>query len=422
LRDGVGSFAKFVCPTITNGKVYLATFSNKIIVYGLNPPPATSCPNPPLPPEWRSADIGYVVVPGDVCYNSGTYTLTASGDDINNTADAFHSVFQSTGGNSVSITARVMSISNTGGNSAKAGVMIRSNLDPGSPNVFMALDGGNKAPFQVRSSQSASTVTIATDKVHAPYWVRVTSDGNLYTAYNSSDGVNWNPVGSVTVAVGATVYAGLGYTSHNNTISGAGTAVFDNVTLSTSSVPLPVTLVDFRASNIDNTYSELNWSTSQEINFDHFEIEHSTSNTNFTEIGSLPGTATGGLVSNYNFRDMNPAEGLNYYRLKMVDKDGHISYSNILRLNFNLSIMQIFPNPASNRINVKNNMHFTSGRPVKLDLINILGQHVLTVNIPTENQTILTLDLPVGISPGSYYLSATNSEGKKQSWKIQIGN
>jgi hypothetical protein len=82
--------------------------------------------------------------------------------------------------------------------------------------------------------------------------------------------------------------------------------------------------------------------------------------------------------------------------------------------------MQVYPNPASNRINIENNRHFTSGKPVKLDLINILGQHIITVNIPTEDKIILTLDLPVGISPGSYYLSATNSEGKKQSWKIQI--
>ncbi len=33
--DAVGNFAKFSCPTIANGKVYLATFSNKLMVYGL---------------------------------------------------------------------------------------------------------------------------------------------------------------------------------------------------------------------------------------------------------------------------------------------------------------------------------------------------------------------------------------------------
>ncbi len=39
-RDTVGKFAKFVPPTIANGKVYLATFANKLNVYGLLPPPA----------------------------------------------------------------------------------------------------------------------------------------------------------------------------------------------------------------------------------------------------------------------------------------------------------------------------------------------------------------------------------------------
>ena len=41
-RDNLGDYAKFSPPTIANGKVYLATFSNQLVVYGLNPPPATA--------------------------------------------------------------------------------------------------------------------------------------------------------------------------------------------------------------------------------------------------------------------------------------------------------------------------------------------------------------------------------------------
>jgi hypothetical protein len=37
VRDSVGSYAKFVPPTVANGKVYLATFSNRMNVYGLLP-------------------------------------------------------------------------------------------------------------------------------------------------------------------------------------------------------------------------------------------------------------------------------------------------------------------------------------------------------------------------------------------------
>ena len=34
-RDDIGKFAKFCPPTIANGKVYMATFSNRLVVYGL---------------------------------------------------------------------------------------------------------------------------------------------------------------------------------------------------------------------------------------------------------------------------------------------------------------------------------------------------------------------------------------------------
>jgi hypothetical protein len=34
-RDAVGNYAKFASPTVANGRVYLPTFSNQVVVYGL---------------------------------------------------------------------------------------------------------------------------------------------------------------------------------------------------------------------------------------------------------------------------------------------------------------------------------------------------------------------------------------------------
>jgi outer membrane protein assembly factor BamB len=43
-RDSVGTYAKFVPPLVVNGKVYMATFNNAVVVYGLLPEDARELP------------------------------------------------------------------------------------------------------------------------------------------------------------------------------------------------------------------------------------------------------------------------------------------------------------------------------------------------------------------------------------------
>lgn len=285
IRDAVGKFAKFVPPTIANGKVYLATFSDSLLVYGIHAPSVSICPNP-LPAPWSSTDIGYVYIPGNVCYNSGTYTITASGDDIWNTADAFHSMFQPVTGNNMEIIARVASISNNTDAWAKCGVMIRASLDPGSPHVFMAITPGNGAAFQNRHLLNDLSYNTSQAGVQAPYWVRLTGIGNFYTGYISSDGINWNVVDTITLSMGIHPYVGLAYTAHNNTTSG--TAVVDHLSLTYNEDTVSIQLAGFTGKNINNQYAQLNWSTVKELNFDYFVVERSTPTTNYDSIGIVP--------------------------------------------------------------------------------------------------------------------------------------
>jgi hypothetical protein len=175
-RDSIGKYAKFVPPTIANGKVYMATFSKKLNVYGLNPPPASSCTST-LPPTWQSADIGYVAYAGDVCVSNGVYTLTSSGNDIWNTADAFHYLFQNVITNETELTVKVASIKNTNP-FAKCGIMFRQNLDPGSPYVFLSMIPSNQIYLQQRASQNGTTVNVGSSVSEAvPYWLRIYNQG-----------------------------------------------------------------------------------------------------------------------------------------------------------------------------------------------------------------------------------------------------
>jgi hypothetical protein len=415
-RDSIGAFAKFVPPTIANGKVYMATFSNKLNVYGLNPPPASACSNT-LPPLWQSADIGYVAFPGDVCVSNGVFSITASGADIWNRADAFHYVFQNVITNETEITIRVASIKNTSAN-AKTGVMFRKNLDPGSPYVFLSLTPSDQILLQQRIAQSASSSNIGTPvSQSAPYWLRIYNKGNQYVSYISDNGDDWIKIDSVTMALGTNPYVGIAYTTHDNSV--LDTTLVDHVTLSVSGV-LSVTIINFNAKNVNDKSALLNWTTSGEINNDRFEIQRSTSNTDFETIGSVAGNGTTSKSLSYTFADNHPEDGTNYYRIKQLDKNGNVSYSPTVSVKFDFRKIEIFPNPAHHKIYIRNNNKFSNHQFLKIQLLDFSGKVLFNQTSKGGDQNIITVNIPAKISNGMYLIIVTNSKGEKQGDKIWI--
>ena len=112
----------------------------------------------------------------------------------------------------------------------------------------------------------------------------------------------------------------------------------------------------------------------KELNFDHFEIEHSTPTTDFQSIGSVPGKGDSQLAQDYGFQDAHPVEGANYYRLKMIDKQGDFTYSNMVLVNFSLAVIKFYPNPANHSVYLENNPNFTNDQPMQIEIIDPLGQ------------------------------------------------
>lgn len=147
-----------------------------------------------LPSPWQWLEIGNVVTNGWSWYEDSTFGLAAAGADIWNQADAFGYIFQPLNGDGV-ITTRIANQQPTDP-WAKAGVMIRESLIPGSRHATMVVTPGNLASFQRRlvtsaiSYQDQVTVSTGTNGA-APYWVRVARTGDNLTGYYSPDGVNF---------------------------------------------------------------------------------------------------------------------------------------------------------------------------------------------------------------------------------------
>ncbi len=162
----------------------------------------------------------------------GTILMNAIGNDIWGNADQFRYAYKNLSGNG-SVTARVDTLDISPDIWVKGGVMIRQNAEAGAVNVCMAMTGtgGGGSTFQQRMIADAATVsqhTYADGPFTAPYWVRVTREGNTLTGYTSPDGENWTQRGdTITLAMTDPVLIGLALTSHN--VNQATSAQFSNV-------------------------------------------------------------------------------------------------------------------------------------------------------------------------------------------------
>jgi regulation of enolase protein 1 (concanavalin A-like superfamily) len=153
--------------------------------------------------------------------------------DIWGTADSFQFDSESFTGDGT-ITARVVSQTNTNA-WAKAGVMFRETLGAGSSFAAVVIAYDNPSLIEARMGTGKAAVSTAGTKVKAPYWVRLTRAGNSFTGYISADGAAWTSVGTYTVPMVSQLQIGLAVTSHAN--GAVSTAVFDNVSITSSAAP-----------------------------------------------------------------------------------------------------------------------------------------------------------------------------------------
>lgn len=175
---------------------------------------------------------------------------------------------------------------------------------------------------------------------------------------------------------------------------------------------LPVHLLSFTAQQQKQNVL-LHWTTENEINNDHFDVEKSIDNVHFNTIGVVAAATTSLSTQHaYSFIDEETFSGAAYYRLKQVDKDGAFTYSYIVSINISLpnTLYLVYPNPAIG----KASLHIKSGiNNAQLQLINTAGQVVYARNIPalTAGQVV---NVPLyNLAKGVYLLKMQTGKGSK---------
>jgi hypothetical protein len=178
--------------------------------------------------------------------------------------------------------------------------------------------------------------------------------------------------GAATSVEGQLYYARPGTTVvNNNSYTGA-----LNSTATIGAVVLPLKWLSFNVVKQGNN-GFLNWVVSNEDDNHHYELQRSTNGINFSNIANVNKSLNGNTVYNYTDANITTAgSSILYYRIKQVDINGRISFSDtrILRINAPANLISVFPNPVKDGFYVNAAIGNSNTKKVQLNLVNAAGQ------------------------------------------------
>lgn len=229
------------------------------------------------------------------------------------------------------------------------------------------------------------------------------------------DGVNWN-----TSSVGFSSKTG---TTAAGDVTWTNVSTFSPFTLasSTNSNPLPITINYFNGTRSNGNHL-LNWKvTCASTPSATIEMERSTDGRNYSPIYSIFATAVR-CQQPFNYTDNAPAKGINYYRLKMTDADGKITYSTTVTL-INavkgIDVMNIAPNPI---VNGAFNVKISTAEKTQMELVitdmqgRVLQKQSVSM-IAGFNQIPMNVR---NLAAGTYQLFGNTADGRTRVLRFVI--
>lgn len=159
----------------------------------------------------------------------------------------------------------------------------------------------------------------------------------------------------------------------------------DNVQLIGQMVSLPVELVQFNIKK-EGKQQRLNWVTARENNVEAFVIECSKTGSQFFPVGIIEAIGAGG----YTYLDEKPMNGISYYRLKIMDYNGDISYSKVETAYTGSNKWSLFPTLAQEYVVLESSEpieNLKNGAP-SVEVYDMAGRQVLTLSLENGNSSI----------------------------------
>jgi glucose/arabinose dehydrogenase len=175
---------------------------------------------------------------------------------------------------------------------------------------------------------------------------------------------------------------------------------------------LPLKLISFTGI-YNNGIARLQWETESEYSTDYFTVERNTSNGVFEAVINIPANGNTSSRSVYNYNDASAgsfAAPVIYYRLKMADKDGRITYSSVIALGKAniITKVSVMPNPAKDEA-ILSVTAGTTDEKAQWQLIDNTGRVIIRKGfILKQGTTAITVDLKT-VPAGVYYIKVSGT-------------
>ncbi len=216
---------------------------------------------------------------------------------------------------------------------------------------------------------------------------------------NTGTGTKWQIDGAGSLGFNTTGNISYGKISANDNATH-----FSPFTLASSTYRnlLPIELLKFTAVASNNEV-QLKWQTTNEVDMDYFTIEHSQDGQNFTSVKNKS-ALNKTVINDYTIIDGNPFQGLSFYRLAMVGKNGKKDYSAVEKVWLgDKGKMSLYPNPVKDFIYVK----LPSANGI-LSLTDPTGKLLRTFKVDND---LMWLDIQ-NLAAGTYYVLYEDVGGK----------
>lgn len=175
--------------------------------------------------------------------------------------------------------------------------------------------------------------------------------------------------------------------------------------------PLPITLLNFTAAKQNGSVS-LNWQTSNESNSKDFEVQFSRDGTSWQTLGTVIAAGYSTSTRSYSYVHTTPVNGINYYRIKMVDMDNRFTYSDTRTVEFSTkSRIVVMPNPVTDQVYITSNK---GGNLQSVAIIAADGRIVQTLGNFVSGRSVSMGRYPSGI----YTLRITRNSGEVEVLKL----